>query len=270
MSGFDDYPTAGTAYVPGELRVDLNPPIPPSGPGTPLDRLSPSVATATIRVPGGVSVGSSPQQAPTSDCRVVINNLFPSLTITLGPLGFLFCILNVVMKLIDCVNAVPKCITQLSPSPIQEALGGLALAIKCLAMLIPQISMLLMLYDILDTIIKVLACIITAVQSIADIQGEIAAAMSAASTAKDTDLMTQLTGAKSQSDIMMSQTLSVANPLAAVFALLNTFLALFGQSIPEFTVPDAGAPVAEILAPLEAIKNTLGAIKTVLGTLIGG
>jgi hypothetical protein len=214
-----------------------------------------------------VKIGAVPQQAPTSDCRIIINNLIPSITIMLGPFGFLFCILNCIMKIIDCVKAVPSCITQLSPSPLTSALSGLAQAVVCLAQLIPQFSMLYLIDDILKMLIAFLTCLISALSSLDAIGRDLAAAITTAGN--DDSLKAQLSRAVTQTSVMTDQTLSVTNPLTALFSVINLFLPLFGQSAIVFSVPAPGSPIAPVIADLTVLQTTLQNIKSALDAIIG-
>jgi hypothetical protein len=249
----------------GEYKVELTPSLPPAMPS-----LGPGGPTSfKVNYPGGVQIGASPQQSPTSDCRVIINNLLPSITIMLGPLGFLFCVLNVVMKIIDCVKAVPDCITQLSPTPLTDALKYLALAVICLAKLIPQISMLYMISDILKIIIAFFDCLISALASLQAIYRQLAEAVNSAG--KDTGLKTQLASAQAQTDVMVSQTITMTNPLVPLFDVLNLFLPLFGASKIDFTVPDPQhMPLDVIITTFSQIRETLAQVKTLLDSIISG
>ena len=247
----------------GEVLVDLDLPMPP-----PLPVLDPRVVGASVRVPGPIVVGASPPQAPTSNCQIIIGNLLPSIQLMLGPLGFLFCVLNVVMKLIDCVNAVPKCILQLSPIPILTALEGLVKAIVCLAGLMPQLSMLFMLYDILVLLVTFLDCIISSLVSIKTLLANLAAQISAA--ADDPYLLERLLVAQGQTNTMADQTFATMSPLTPIFNIISMFLPLFGQPTLSFTVPASGTPIDTVLAVIVPLRNTLAVIRDALRDLIGG
>jgi len=248
--------------VRGEFVVALEPPRPAT-----LSPLSTAVVGASVRMPGPVQVGASPQQSPTSDCRIIINNLIPSIQLMLGPLGFLFCILGVITKIIDCVNAVPKCIIQLSPVPILAALEGLLKAVVCLAKLLPQLSMLYMIYDILTLLVAFLECVISALTSIKAIQQELTDALAGAGN--DQELKDQLISAQGQTATIASQTFTVTNPLVPIFLVLKLFLPLFGQQAPDFSVPAPGTPIDTVLPILVTLHDTLATIKVVLGEIIG-
>jgi len=253
----------------GENLVELTPPTPP-----PLQPINQQLLSEGIRAPGPVTIGVSPQQAPTSDCRIIINNLLPALQFSLAPLGFLFCILNVIMKLIDCVNAVPKCILQLSPAPILVALEGLLKAVLCLAGLMPQLSMLYMLYDILNLIVKLLECLISALQSIKAILTQMNEAFAAAGD--DSYLKAQLTAAIAQVNSQSGQTMIIANPLVPIFTMIAMFLPLFGvpqekiDAITSFSCPAQGTPIDTVLPIFQTLHDVLAEIKEILRILIGG
>lgn len=249
----------------GEVLVSVTPPTPVS-----IPVLDPTVVGAAVRVPGPITVGSSPQKAPTTNCKIIINNLMPSIQLMLGPLGFLFCVLSVVTKIIDCVNAVPKCVIQLSPAPILAALEGLAKAIACLARLVPQLSMLYMIYDILVLLLTFLDCTISALTSIKAALAELAAAIAEAEANDDQYLKDQLVTAQANSNTMADQTFATLNPLGPIFAVISMFLPLFGQPTLSFTTPAAGTPIDTVLAVLQPLRDTLAVIKTALGEIIGG
>lgn len=245
----------------GEYQVDV---IVPEAPA--LKTLG-VAASATVRIPGGVQVGAAPQQAPTSDCRIIINNLIPSITIALGPLGFLFCLLNIVMKIIDCVNAVPKSISMLNPGPILDAIVKLVAAIKCLVQLLPQLSMLFTIYDIICLLVSMLECLITQLMSLKAIQQQILDALNSAD--QDQDLKNQLNVANQQSSVMMNQTVTILNPLVPIFAVINIFMPLFGQEPVSFEVPQPDSPIDTVLEYLTMIHDTLATIKLALEILLG-
>jgi hypothetical protein len=237
--------------------------VPPTQPTLPSVGGTPS----QIRMPGGTVVPLPFSLPPATDCRIIFNQILPNVMVTLGPLGFIFCVLGVIQALIDCVNATIDSISQLNPGPLIDALVGLIEKAKCLAQMIPQVSLLYMLADVLDVVLGILGCIITALSNIQVIFMELAGSIAEADAAKDTYLKTQLESARSQSQQMADQTMMMMSPLTIFFAVLNILLTMIGMgpmpSLPAYTPGQDLTPIIEALGEtrslVQAIRDLLPA-----------
>jgi hypothetical protein len=241
-----------------DIKIEVVPPTPPILPsvgGTP----------AQIRMPGGTVIPLPFSLPPATDCRIIFNQILPNIRVSLGPLGFIFCVLGIVQALIDCVNATIDSISQLNPGPLINALGNLITKAKCLANMIPQVSLLLMLADVLDVILGILGCCITALSNIQVIFMELAGSIAEASAAKDTYLKTQLEAAKAQSQQIADQTMLSMNPLTLFFAVLNILLTMIGMGpMPALPAYTPGQDLTPIITALGTTRSLVQDIRNLL------
>lgn len=106
-----------------------------------------------VRFPVGNEVCVSLPQSANADPSELLQQMFGMINSALAPLNPIFNIIDAVIAVFECIKAIPKAITQLNPKPLLDCLPTLAEAIGKLIQLIPQLSMPILIVDIIDVII---------------------------------------------------------------------------------------------------------------------
>lgn len=106
-----------------------------------------------VRFPVGTSICASVPQVNIADSSELLQSLFGSINSALVPLDPIFKIIDAVVSVFECIKAIPKSIATLNPGPLLECLPGLTEAIGSLLALLPQVSLPVMILDIIDAVI---------------------------------------------------------------------------------------------------------------------
>lgn len=121
------------------------------------NRLPAPASSISFRMPGGnlMAVPSPPGNGiPTAFdlMQQALTILQPALT----PLTPIFGLIDTVIAIKDCIEAVPKAITQLNPKPVVDATVALVRKIDFLLQLIPPVSLIPTAADLIDAVILLL------------------------------------------------------------------------------------------------------------------
>lgn len=245
---------------------DITPPsistVPALGSKLPLD--------FEIHVPGGTVVSMPGALSPTTDCKLLADIMLPSISLSMAPFGFIFCLVDIAEKMKATLDAMPAALgPPPDPAEIATALSELATAFGCLTSAIPTLSVPIFVRDMLDYLIAMVDCLIGSLQSIvANIMALNAAAAAAAGTTNPT-LDAAILAARTNHGAAADQSVTLLNPLQPVFSMINLLLALIpgGLSITFPQPPDLVDPTD--LTELNALVVTLQALKTQLETIRG-
>jgi len=186
-----------------------------------------------IRTPGGGELSvMSPIINPTG--LQVAKPLLGQVNAALSPLIPVFNIIDAVLSVQDCIKAVPKAITSLSPKPISDCISDLAKKTAKLANLVPQLSVPLMIVDIIDAFLSTLNGIIDELEAIVVQEAKIAAASTAASQPGNESLAA-IVQCSTAVVAQQKQGLSAGlGPLNSLIGVLNLFLELIGfEALPD-------------------------------------
>lgn len=201
-----------------------------------------------IRMPGGAQLSvATPAIAPSS--LMVSKNLIGQVNAALAPLSPLFNLIDALLAVKDFAEAVPGVLTD--PSALAQAISDLITKIDALASLVPQLSVPLMVVDIIDVTIEVLNGFKTTLQAIADQNERILQSELAAAEPGNEALIPIVECAKGVSGQLQESLVAGAAPLNRFIGLLNLFLGLIGvPEIPELggdltSDPEAGITVIE-------------------------
>jgi hypothetical protein len=204
-----------------------------------------------IRLPGGLTLQPLISTPVPSNLQVV-KNLLSQSSAYLGPLAPVFNLIESVLAVKDFAEAVPKIL--FDPPAVVEAIVKLVEKISKLASLIPQLSVPILIVDLIDVVIISLNGVVDEYEVIIDKINEIENAKQIGSSENNTFLLQVIECAEELLDIGQSSVASSMEPLNSLFAVINLFMNLIGQE---------GIPPIDDLSddPEEAIDELNATIK---------
>jgi hypothetical protein len=220
-----------------------------------------------IDVPGGMQLSLPSSAQPTTDCKLIVDLMLPSISLSIAPYGFIFCIVDVLQKMKAAIEAVPDAITSLDPSTLITKISDLATAFTCILNAIPALSVPIFIKDIIDYLDAMLSCVIDVLNAIILNINNLNTAIDAAATAANAPMIEALDAAKFNQGASVLQVNAQLNPLQVIFAVMNILLGLIpgGHSI---TFPQPADPVDPAdVAEITTLKNTLVALRAQLQAL---
>lgn len=106
-----------------------------------------------VQYPVGQQVCVSLPDITIADPSEMIQQFFAQLNSMLAPLTPILNIMDAILAIFECIQALPKVITELDPTELINCLPGLAEAIQRLLKMLPQLAIPILIVQILDTII---------------------------------------------------------------------------------------------------------------------
>lgn len=233
-----------------------------------------SLLNLNITLPGGVSLQSILESGQLPYLGTAVSSIIQSLSSAILPLVPFFKLLDVVLKIIDCIMAIPKALgPPPNPTKIITAIAKLAKAVAALAPLFPPLSVPYMVVTTIKTIVVALTAFIQELEhQIVALTTIDAGRLIANALAGDPDtaagaalLAAALDCAESDLDQMRALGLAGLGPLSNILQILNVFVSLIG--IPQILPIDvSGGTAQDLLAPLNAAVATLQAISNAIPT----
>lgn len=223
-------------------------------------RVSPG--TICVTFPGGaeVCVSAEPQ---TPNPFNAVKKLFDGLNSALSPLVPVFLIIDALLAVRDCLEAIPKAISKVSPSPVIDCLKDLANKMAQLIKLIPQTSVPIMIVMILDAIIAFLNGYLAELQTLLARLDAIIEAETRAAQLGNQQLQLLLDCARENIDAEVANLNRAADPLNRLIGVLNALLELAGlPCIP--APPTLGTLSAEALDPFREFIEILEALRAAI------
>lgn len=210
-----------------------------------------------IRTPGG---GELSVMTPiiTPNGLQVAKPFLGQVNAALSPLIPVFNIIDAILSIKDCIGAVPKAITSLSPKPITDCISDLAEKTAKLANLIPQLSVPLMIVDIVDALISTLNGVIDELEAIVVQEAKIAAASTVASQPGNEALASIV---QCSTDVVAVQKQGLAEgfgPLNSLIGVLNLFLELIGLS----PLPNLADLPEDSQEAIDSLRSVVGLLET--------
>ena len=202
----------------------------------------------SLSLPGGLSITDL--------------NLMKQIQPLLAPLMPLFEIIDVVVALYRCMNAIPKCLgPPPDPTELVKALPALAEKIMKVMELIPQMSLPVTIANLVDLVIAALREVKTKHQGLQDQLIQIEHSVAIAEKLNDPSLTAIITCAQGN---VQQEAANVGSGLAALGKLLG-IIALFmkmigGPKIPDLSSIDS-APLADVIKPIDELVTVLTDIR---------
>lgn len=215
-----------------------------------------------ICLPGGVcldyiwdSIGKIPSAAD------MAMDFYSQIGPAMAPLAPLFNILDTVLAIFKCVQAIPDAITQLNPSELIKCVPGLAQAVDKLLDLIPQLSLPKMIIALLNNTALLLREIASDLTYLDNQAQRILAAIDRAATLNDSTLNGLLVCAQGTLADTALSTGEALKGIGSIIMIMNLLMGMFGG--PE--IPCLGATIGDnISGGLSVVIDVLTALADVL------
>jgi uncharacterized protein Yka (UPF0111/DUF47 family) len=157
---------------------------------------------------------------------------FNSLTVSLAPIRAFLRIVAIITEIVDCVSAIKDAITQLSPGPIIECIQNLLKRLAELAELLPPISYLRLMSDILGAIIALIDDLLSVVGLIDAQVSRVKAAIARGAENNDAVLISIGNCAKQELKTSAEGLLELFEALGAVLDAMAAILGLLAAILP--------------------------------------
>lgn len=213
-------------------------------PVPPASRLPPAREPFVLSLPGGVE----------------LRDLDPSRVVqpALTPLAPLFNVLEAVLAIFDCVQAVPESFgPPPDPSALISAIADAVRKISRLVGLVPQLSLPRTILGLIDILLGLLEDAVGALRQLVDRLAIIARAEERARELGDEDLSAILGVARANVAIEAAQIASRLGAAGGIFGLLGVFMQLIGgPEIPNLDRPPLD-DLEEFVSTLESLVQAL-------------
>lgn len=162
-------------------------------------------------------------------------DFFSQIGPALAPLKPFFDVLDTVLAIFRCVQAIPDCITKLDPSGLINCMPDLAKAIDNILKLIPQLSLPKMIKAILHNLASLLRGVAGDLRYIQSQIERIAEAIDKAADLNDVTLNGLLTCAQANVEQTVFTTADALKGIGRIILVVNILIGLFGgDEIPCF------------------------------------
>lgn len=214
-----------------------------------------------IPLPGGAEVCIQLPSIGIPDPAELIIQLFAQLNAALAPLAPLFRVLDIILAIVECIKAIPKCIFPPNPAPIIQCLTGLFAALVEILKLVPPFSLIFTVAAILDCLILLLGGIDTVLRAIIEENRRLLTAMLTPATP---GALFALQCQKGNLDAYIRNLNEALKPLNRLLGVINLFMLLAGQGdLPALGAIGSTAEEAE--AALDPLSQTVATMRTKIG-----
>ncbi len=210
-----------------------------------------------VTFPGGISICAQVPsiEGPTPD--VLSRALVGQAASALGPLQPIFDIIGAIIALNDFAIAIPEAILTLDPGLLTEALEELAEQVAKLLQMVPQLSVPLLVLDLVDAIINYLNGLLDFLTTLENQQLEIDASRVVAETYSLPELLAAVTCAEDHIVSQLGNMAEGAKTIDNFIAIIN----LFGSLVPGMPIipsfGDIGDDVSTIREAIEELIELL-------------
>jgi len=216
-----------------------------------------------IPLPGGAEICVQLPSIGIPDPQELIIQLFAQLNAALTPLVPIFRIIDIVLAIVECIKAIPKCLFPPNPQPLIQCFQALFAALAEILKLVPPFSLIFTVAAILDCLILLLGGLDATIHVIIEKNAAIlAAALKPASPGASFALQCE----KGNLDAYIKNLNEAMKPLNRLLGVINLFMQLAGQQ-PLPLLSSIGGAVEEaeqFLVPLDQIVATLRQIRAVI------
>ena len=218
-----------------------------------------------VALPGGVTIGqviSAVKSAPSAVDMGI--NIMQQVQPALAPLVPIFDIVDAVVAIQKCVQAIPDALgPPPDPTVLTKCLPDLAKKVAKLLKLIPQLSVPLMIKNLIDVLISTLVAVRSQLLALQAQMKSVTRAVNRAAQLNDKSLSAIASCAKGNVE---QQARNIGQSLASLgklVGLINIFLKMIGvPEIPLSAINDlSGKSLDEIIKPLDALVTTLKTVR---------
>ena len=195
-------------------------------------------------------------------------DFFSQIGPAMAPLKPFFDLLNTVIQVFKCLNAIPDAITSLDPSELTECLPVLAELVDQLLKQIPQMSIPKMVISAIKMVAQVISGVATDLRYIESQLQRVATQIDRAAELGNVSMNGFLVCAQGDLEDSISATSQALGGIGRIVLLINVFMGLIGgQEIPCFsTIIEDN--IAEGFDKVIDLLETLGAVLTDIANAI--
>jgi len=214
-----------------------------------------------VTLPGGFEVCAVPGQLPPSLFEYA-RSLLAAASSAMAPLGPIFTIIEVVTAIYKCLSTIPDCLgPPPNPTKLVKELKKLSALIPKLLKLVPQLSIPLMILQLIDVVIAVIDGAASELAALARFAQQITQAELAAPSAPE--LLAMIVCAKASLSIQLTNVERSFASINPIIEVVNSLGGLAGlQPIARFEglPPDPSAAVNALRDAADALRTVRNAI----------
>lgn len=222
---------------------------------------SPAAAPLTLSLPGGLRVSGVPTQVGATSLTQALA-LVSAAGPAMAPLAPAFTLIDAMLSVKDFAQAVPEIIT--NPGAVVEAGAKLAQKIGKLASLVPQLSVPVMVADVLDAVILLLRGLADELQGISAEEARIESVVAVASTlppgAREA-LLQVVASARAATGVRRADVQTALAGAGPLLGIVNAFVGLLGLPGVEIELDASSGSAADAVTALEAAVDILRAFR---------
>lgn len=222
---------------------------------------SPAAAPLTLSLPGGLRVSGVPTQVGATSLTQALA-LVGAAGPAMAPLAPAFTLIDAMLSVKDFAQAVPELIV--NPGAVVEAGVKLAQKIGKLASLVPQLSVPVMVADVLDAVILLLRGLADELRGISAEEARIESVVAVASTlppgAREA-LLQVVASARAATGVRRADVQTALAGAGPLLGIVNAFVGLLGLPGVELELDASSGSAADAVTALEAAVDILRAFR---------
>jgi len=220
----------------------------------------------TISLPWGTDLRSQVTgDRPETICNHV-ESLMGQVNSLLAQLGPFLLFIDVFLSVQTCIEAIPDCITELSPAPMVDCLSGLVEAILALlCALYPPLAFPSLILSIINFLKWSVVCLHDNLEALCEAVDRVTNLENIISgDASMVDAVPILQATRTNLQCQIGSTLSSATGMCAILSIVNSFIQLTNDLAGEELMPEVGCPEITVDTPCDEAVAALGALVNTL------
>ena len=217
--------------------------------------------------PGGAELCAQLSGSIVPSTSELARQAFGMINAALAPLAPVFNIIDLGTTIVDCVSAIPDAILNLDPTGLIECAPNMIEALNKVLSMVPQLSIPVMIRDILSVIIMFLEGLRNDLDGAVRQLERLAQMNLLAQQPCNFNLVAAITCCQASFDKFMEFTMGGVEPLNRLFGLLNAFLALVPGVDP---LPCLGSLAGVPTVIQDLLSTFIDILKIVRNILPGG
>lgn len=181
----------------------------------------------------------------------LMQQMFAQLNSAMAPLQPIFNIIDAIVQVLECIKAT----STLDPEEILACIPGLTEKVNKLLALVPQLSIPLMIRDVIKCVVIFLEGLQDQLRSIQEFLNRVLAAELAAAEPGNVGIGLSVDCAKGQIDAQLDYLNETAKPVNRLIGLINFFLDLIG--LDDFCIPSIGSVAVDVIDPFLELLQVL-------------
>jgi len=201
---------------------------------------------------------------PFTDCNL-IEKLMAQLQAALAAISPLFLISDVLLAILQCIQAIPDAITSLSPQPLLECLENLiAVVVALLCAVYPPFAFPTMILSWFEFLIRLMGCVIDELTALCDGIRRLTNLEELLKIRAQPELEDILLAAEYNLECQQSNVYTLFEVVIAIIETINSFIQLANTVAGEDLIPEIPIPVFSQDTPCEEVLEIVQNIKDVL------